>query len=80
MAQALKGPSANMDPAEAKFHQRLVDKLKFCKEVLISIHTASASGNDLADAPTGTGMAAGDGGALAAGTGLNTKMSKASLR
>lgn len=78
MAQALKGPSANMDPAEAKFHQRLVDKLKFCKEVLISIHTASASGNDLADAPTG--MAAGDGAALVADMGLNMKMSKASLR
>lgn len=40
MAQALKGPLP--DPEQAKFHQKLVDKLKYCKEVLISIRNASA--------------------------------------
>lgn len=32
-----------MDAEQAKFHQRLVDKLKYCKEVLTSIRNASAS-------------------------------------
>jgi cell cycle serine/threonine-protein kinase CDC5/MSD2 len=40
MAQALNGPL--LDPDQAKFHQKLVDKLKYCKEVLISIRNASA--------------------------------------
>jgi cell cycle serine/threonine-protein kinase CDC5/MSD2 len=30
-------------PEENKFVQRLVDKLKYCKEVLVSIHTASSA-------------------------------------
>ncbi|KAL4072449.1 kinase-like domain-containing protein [Scleroderma yunnanense] len=41
MAQALQPPVA--DPEQAKFQQRLVDKLKYCKEVLTSIRNASAS-------------------------------------
>ncbi|KAF8122144.1 kinase-like domain-containing protein [Boletus edulis] len=41
MAQALQGP-AGMDAEQAKFLQRLVDKLKYCKEVLTSIRNASA--------------------------------------
>jgi cell cycle serine/threonine-protein kinase CDC5/MSD2 len=41
MAQSLKG--ALPDPEQAKFHQKLVDKLKYCKEVLISIRNASAA-------------------------------------
>lgn len=41
MAQSLKGPLP--DPEQAKFHQKLVDKLKYCKEVLISIRNASAA-------------------------------------
>ncbi|OCH85271.1 Pkinase-domain-containing protein [Obba rivulosa] len=40
MAQALRPPVS--DPEQAKFHQRLVDKLKYCKEVLISIQNVSA--------------------------------------
>ncbi|KDR70409.1 hypothetical protein GALMADRAFT_103174 [Galerina marginata CBS 339.88] len=40
---------AQADPEHAKFMQRLVDKLKYCKEVLVSIRTASA-------APGGTGV------------------------
>ncbi|KAF8882459.1 kinase-like domain-containing protein [Infundibulicybe gibba] len=43
MALSLQSP-ANMDQDQAKFNQRLVDKLKYCKEVLISIRTASANG------------------------------------
>lgn len=39
MAQAVQ--SVTMDPEQAKFHQRLVDKLKYCKEVLTSIRNAS---------------------------------------
>jgi cell cycle serine/threonine-protein kinase CDC5/MSD2 len=41
MAQALKPPVA--DPDQAKFNQKLVDKLKYCKEVLASIRNASAN-------------------------------------
>jgi cell cycle serine/threonine-protein kinase CDC5/MSD2 len=41
MAQALKPPVA--DPEQAKFNQKLIDKLKYCKEVLASIQTASAA-------------------------------------
>ncbi|KDQ54388.1 hypothetical protein JAAARDRAFT_135759 [Jaapia argillacea MUCL 33604] len=43
MVQALKPPSS--DPEEAKFHQKLVDKLKYCKEVLSSIRKASEEGD-----------------------------------
>ncbi|KAF9007069.1 hypothetical protein BDQ17DRAFT_1324325 [Cyathus striatus] len=39
MTQALSGPSLDVDPDHAKFIQRLVDKLKYCKEVLVSICT-----------------------------------------
>ncbi|KAM5543681.1 hypothetical protein V8D89_002932 [Ganoderma adspersum] len=39
IARALRPPVA--DPDEAKFNQRLVDKLKYCKEVLVSIRNAS---------------------------------------
>ncbi|KAI0367402.1 Pkinase-domain-containing protein [Pilatotrama ljubarskyi] len=41
MAQSLRPAPA--DPDLAKFQQRLVDKLKYCKEVLISIRNASAT-------------------------------------
>lgn len=41
MAQALKPPVA--DQEQAKFNQKLVDKLKYCKEVLASIHNASTN-------------------------------------
>lgn len=42
MARALLPPSS--DPEQAKLAQRLLDKLKYCKEVLLSIRNASASG------------------------------------
>ena len=42
MAQAIQGPVPGMDAEQAKFQQRLVDKLKYCKEVLTSIRNASA--------------------------------------
>ncbi|CDO68443.1 hypothetical protein BN946_scf184704.g6 [Trametes cinnabarina] len=51
MAQALRGRPAV--PDQAKFQQRLVDKLKFCQEVLISIRNAStnsANGSEDGDA------------------------------
>ncbi|KAH9036705.1 kinase-like domain-containing protein [Lactarius hengduanensis] len=41
MAQALVPPSS--DAEQAKFAQRLLDKLRYCKEVLLSIRNASAS-------------------------------------
>ena len=41
MVQALKPPVA--DPDQAKFNQKLLDKLKYCKEVLVSIRNASAN-------------------------------------
>jgi len=66
MAQALQPPVA--DPDQAKFNQRLVDKLKYCKEVLMSIRNASAN---QASTDDDAGM---DGGRV------STKTSKASLR
>ena len=41
MAQVVQGPAPGMDAEQAKFLQRLVDKLKYCKEVLTSIRNAS---------------------------------------
>lgn len=41
MARSLRAASA--DPDQAKFDQRLVDKLKYCKEILVSIRNASAN-------------------------------------
>jgi hypothetical protein len=49
MAQSLRSSAvsgtAQHDPDSVKFNQKLVDKLKYCKEVLVSIRTAS-SGTD----------------------------------
>ncbi|KAI9433702.1 hypothetical protein H4582DRAFT_2101360 [Lactarius indigo] len=64
MAQALVPPSS--DAEQAKFAQRLLDKLRYCKEVLLSIRNASAS--------------ASSGGGSENGGGVSTKASKASLR
>ncbi|KAH9061716.1 kinase-like domain-containing protein [Lactarius deliciosus] len=64
MAQALIPPSS--DAEQAKFAQRLLDKLRYCKEVLLSIRNASAS--------------AGSGGSSENGGGVSAKPSKASLR
>ncbi|KAI0266184.1 Pkinase-domain-containing protein [Gloeopeniophorella convolvens] len=68
MARALLPPSA--DPEQAKFAQRLVDKLKYCKEVLLSIRNASASAG-------GSGSGSGSG---SEGGAMSTRPSKASLR
>ena len=55
MAQSLRpSQSAAASTEAAKFNQKLVEKLKYCKEVLISIRNASA----------GTGMEGGDTGTL----------------
>ena len=67
MTQALQPPLA--DAEQAKFHQRLVDKLKYCKEVLTSIRNASAS------AGVGTGEEDEVGGGV-----VSSKASKMSLR
>ncbi len=64
MARALIPPSS--DPEQAKFAQRLLDKLRYCKEVLLSIRSASAS--------------ASAGGGSDNGSGVSAKPSKASLR
>ncbi|KIK98056.1 hypothetical protein PAXRUDRAFT_824285 [Paxillus rubicundulus Ve08.2h10] len=66
MALALQPPVPDAD--QAKFNQRLVDKLKYCKEVLTSIRNASAN----------QGVEE-DGGAELGGF-ISTKASKASLR
>ena len=68
MARALLPPST--DREQAKFAQRLLDKLKYCKEVLLSIRNASA----------GIG-AGGSGSANTTETGgVSAKPSKVSLR
>lgn len=41
MAQSLN-PGTISDPEQLRFNQKLVDKLKYCKEVLVSIKEASA--------------------------------------
>ncbi|CCM05981.1 uncharacterized protein FIBRA_08222 [Fibroporia radiculosa] len=41
MAQSLR-PS-RLDPEQSKFHSRLIDKVKYCKEVLLSIKTAAVN-------------------------------------
>ncbi|TFK38297.1 hypothetical protein BDQ12DRAFT_684301 [Crucibulum laeve] len=75
MAQSLS-LNSNVDPDHLKFIQRLVDKLKYCKEVLISIRTARASGGN--GVPEETDAM---GASLAAPTAaLGSKVSKASLR
>lgn len=48
MEQALDAPNPHLPPDEAKFHQRLVDKLKYCKEVLVSIQSASSGAGEAA--------------------------------
>jgi len=90
MTQALKSSagSGNMEPDQAKFHQRLVEKLKYCKEVLVSIRTASA-GNANAGGSAAGGSEDRDGAMVEFGMGgvgitgslgVTTKSSKASLR
>ncbi len=52
LAQSLQDSrpaTVSNDPEAAKFNQKLVDKLKYCKEVLISIRNASAGGTEGSD-------------------------------
>ena len=61
MAQALRlstypYAAADMPPDELKFHQRLMDKLKYCKEVLASIKTASVNGGEIGEDGDEEGM------------------------
>ena len=67
MAQSLvtpSPPSSNTDLEQIKLVQRLVDKLKYCKEVLVSIRTASATGSAVPEESEamGTALMAGAGG------------------
>jgi cell cycle serine/threonine-protein kinase CDC5/MSD2 len=74
MARALLPPST--DPEQAKFVQRLLDKLKYCKEVLLSIRNASVGfGVGTSGGTSGSGSA----NAIEAG-GVGAKPSKVLLR
>jgi cell cycle serine/threonine-protein kinase CDC5/MSD2 len=74
MAMSLKPASALLDvePDRLKFNQRLYDKLKYCKEVLVSIRTASAAGLPVPE--ENDAMATGS------GMGISKRGSKVSLR
>lgn len=50
LAQSLSPPPRHADPEMIKFQSKLVDKLKYCKEVLVSIRNASANGGNAANA------------------------------
>ncbi|KAL6299201.1 kinase-like domain-containing protein [Sparassis latifolia] len=69
MAMALRPPVS--DPDQSKFNQRLIDKLKYCKEVLVSIRNVSVG--------QGAGTSAESDG-LGTIPIMSTKSSKASLR
>jgi cell cycle serine/threonine-protein kinase CDC5/MSD2 len=63
MAQSLAAPSPRADPEQVKSIQRLVDKLKYCKEVLVSIRKASATGSVVQESEAmGSALIAGGGG------------------
>jgi hypothetical protein len=68
MARALLPPST--DPEQAKFARRLLDKLKYCKEVLLSIRNASA----------GVGVGGNGSASTTEAGGVSAKPSKISLR
>ncbi|TFK73378.1 Pkinase-domain-containing protein [Pluteus cervinus] len=55
MAISLRPPQ-DFDADQLKFNQRLVDKLKYCKEVLVSIKTASANGVSAEEVGPGSDM------------------------
>jgi hypothetical protein len=79
MAQALGLTPSAVEPEQTKFNQRLVDKLKYCKEVLVSIWSASVNGGGVVGAAGGeddgtadVSMGAGLGDAVQTGSmGLN---------
>lgn len=66
--------TAELDQDAVKFNQKLVDKLKYCKEVLVSIR--SASSGEGAPAPVTRAVPS----LGTSSRGLNSKSSKASLR
>lgn len=72
MARALLPPPT--DREQAKFAQRLLDKLKYCKEVLLSIRNASAG-----IGVGGSGSGSGSADTTEAG-GVSAKPLKVSLR
>ncbi|KAJ4473142.1 kinase-like domain-containing protein [Lentinula aciculospora] len=83
MRNALRAASSTstVNQDTTKFNQKLVDKLKYCKEVLVSIRTAKASGNDATITSTAPTTAPGGiSSALGTSVGLNHRASKASLR
>jgi hypothetical protein len=73
---SLKPASAllGVEPERIKFNQKLYDKLKYCKEVLVSIRTASAAGLPVLEENDATAMT-GD-----SGMGISKRASKAPLR
>ena len=82
MALSLAPPPSHIaDPDAVKFNQRLVDKLKYCKEVLVSIRTASAAGGTgVPEEMEAMGLGLGvNGGVVASGT-LAGRVSNMNLR
>jgi len=77
---SLKSESAllGVEPERIKFNQKLYDKLKYCKEVLVSIRTASAAGLPVPEESDATGLTAGPG--TGTGVGISKRVSKVSLR
>ena len=75
MAMSLKPASAllGIEPERVKFNQKLYDKLKYCREVLVSIRTASAAGLPIPEENDATP-------AVGSGMGIGKRASKASLR
>ncbi|KAF8578980.1 Pkinase-domain-containing protein [Ramaria rubella] len=53
MTRALMPP--HNDPSKAKLHQRLIDKLWYCKEVLTSIRNAGTNGGETEVGPSNMG-------------------------
>jgi hypothetical protein len=68
MARALLPPSTDLE--QAKFARRLLDKLKYCKEVLLSIRNASA----------GIGFGGSGGGNTTEAGGVSAEPPKTALR
>lgn len=61
MARSLQFSRSGGDGEAAKFNQRLVEKLKYCKEVLVSIRSASAEGSETGTLGSGEGVGPGVG-------------------
>ncbi|KAF5375726.1 hypothetical protein D9615_009350 [Tricholomella constricta] len=72
-------PNPDAEPGALKFNARLIDKLRFCRDVLVSIRTASTSAAPEENAIIGAGMPSAPG-AATTGRAVNPKSSKVSLR